>query len=949
MNGPGVIPGGCPGGLGLTMKLLPSLCRRPSAKPTRWLAAAAVLSLAAASAAADPPKLDPPMADRVPADTIVYVGWVGAEAMGDDLAAARLGTLVEQQQMGRRIAKTIREFGQITGSADDEDFQNFLAAVEQLGPIAWRRPCAFYWAGGLSASQLDAMAAADPALQRRRERQAHEAVDAVDADGPFAELVEAPGRGQVVLEARDVTPEAVRPQVQPATRPAADPDADPAERFVDDNPLAAPRLGFFINLKDGKDHEVVQRWMVEWFDKLEADADFPFSIVQDGDMVGLVLGEPPVEDPADALAAAPRFARLAPRAVPDPAFTVYADGQRALELVAAVAAHEGDTPLPTLRQAWAQTGVDGVGGVLLTGGLLGRDWQQVMFVEAAEPRRGALQLLAGQPLDPAVLRAVPADATWVRARRTDIDRYYKLGKRVMTDADPGGPLYVPEAVAEVNEQLGFDYEQALAATGDAWVMYTNPSFNDFMGMGLAVVAPLDDPEKVDTALTTIAKKITAEREEDPQQGAMVINPLAGVGRMGRLMEVDLGDGVVRSLVFPTIAPSWLIADGRLYASLSAQATANARAFAQQASAEGGRSVLDNAKYQAVLARLTAAGDDDARRSPAPNDPAAVTGVMFADLDALAAPMHQFYRLSVSALLQMAAGFGGGGRAGDPIEALIPPAKELREHLAPAGRITWADAHGLYTRSVAPFPGALAMSPESAMFGGTTEYWVLPYAVASPFMAHSMHQSRVWDKEYRIDQMYWAARNAETRVNGELVSPARLHDLALTEWFDAGELIGPDADTTLPDHWADMEEDARAAWLQANATYVLLPHVPLEADRENRKLLAFERPEQSGGRLMAILWSDGETEVLPVADAAAKIKAATGKTPQQLSAAATQPTADLIEKAEEAAEDAEPLRDAGADAEQPSTDPPRPPADPDLEADLDAVALPDPARFGQPAE
>src|SRR3982751_1703418 len=86
---------------------------RPTARPTVALCTALLLvvTLLASRAA-----LAQPLADRLPADTVVYVGWAGADSLGTQYEASHLKAVLEASNVPKlfdeflpRVIEKIRQ------------------------------------------------------------------------------------------------------------------------------------------------------------------------------------------------------------------------------------------------------------------------------------------------------------------------------------------------------------------------------------------------------------------------------------------------------------------------------------------------------------------------------------------------------------------------------------------------------------------------------------------------------------------------------------------------------------------------------------------------------------------------------------------------------------------------------------------------------------------------
>jgi prepilin-type processing-associated H-X9-DG protein len=110
--------------------------------PQRFIVAVGFFACIASSAAAQP------LADRVPADALLYVGWAGTEKLGPAYAQSHLKGLMDASSMpqlfselGPRIVRRVQLQGMMEG---DPAAREVLPALLVAGEIAWRRPVALY-------------------------------------------------------------------------------------------------------------------------------------------------------------------------------------------------------------------------------------------------------------------------------------------------------------------------------------------------------------------------------------------------------------------------------------------------------------------------------------------------------------------------------------------------------------------------------------------------------------------------------------------------------------------------------------------------------------------------------------------------------------------------------------------------------------------------------------
>jgi hypothetical protein len=109
----------------------------------RGFAVLAVVTLALGVA---PRPLAQPLAEQVPADALVYLGWAGSDAMGEDYAQSHLHAVLEatglRQELVDFVDRQLAREGQ-----RDEDAQIMRQIVNDLSDVAWERPWALYFDG----------------------------------------------------------------------------------------------------------------------------------------------------------------------------------------------------------------------------------------------------------------------------------------------------------------------------------------------------------------------------------------------------------------------------------------------------------------------------------------------------------------------------------------------------------------------------------------------------------------------------------------------------------------------------------------------------------------------------------------------------------------------------------------------------------------------------------
>jgi prepilin-type processing-associated H-X9-DG protein len=87
-----------------------------------------------------------PLADRVPADALVYVGWSGADSMGPGYAGSHLEAVLKESKFSELVNVSLPRLMQKLGAKAPEA-RKFAALASAIGGPMWRHPTAFYFGG----------------------------------------------------------------------------------------------------------------------------------------------------------------------------------------------------------------------------------------------------------------------------------------------------------------------------------------------------------------------------------------------------------------------------------------------------------------------------------------------------------------------------------------------------------------------------------------------------------------------------------------------------------------------------------------------------------------------------------------------------------------------------------------------------------------------------------
>ncbi len=98
-----------------------------------------------------------PLADRIPADALIYVGWAGTRAMGPKFETSHLRTMIDASNFIAVYEMLLPALIERAGAEEPEAVAP-LQLIGRLGGSLWRHPSAFYLGEVDPKSRLPAMA-----------------------------------------------------------------------------------------------------------------------------------------------------------------------------------------------------------------------------------------------------------------------------------------------------------------------------------------------------------------------------------------------------------------------------------------------------------------------------------------------------------------------------------------------------------------------------------------------------------------------------------------------------------------------------------------------------------------------------------------------------------------------------------------------------------------------
>ncbi len=104
---------------------------------------AVCVALATGQALAKP---ESPLAERVPTNALLYVGWAGAESIVEQYEGTHTQALLEQSEMPAVFSEYVPELLAALGR-EERDAQPVIDFVNNVGPILWQKPHALAFGG----------------------------------------------------------------------------------------------------------------------------------------------------------------------------------------------------------------------------------------------------------------------------------------------------------------------------------------------------------------------------------------------------------------------------------------------------------------------------------------------------------------------------------------------------------------------------------------------------------------------------------------------------------------------------------------------------------------------------------------------------------------------------------------------------------------------------------
>ena len=477
-----------------------------------------------------------PLADRLPGETLLYIGWAGQNEAFD---ASLLGEL-----MGKEELKDL--FGMIEGFVAEQappEAAEATAHALAMADIVWRHPAALHVSKVAMPEppEEDAEEAGPPPMGP--DIVAAVLVDLGDDRAAFAEHLDAllaMAEEELPLEETVVGDIACRAIVTPA------------------GPLTLGYMGDVLFLAFG---ETTPQLLVDMTAGASLAGNAKFL-----DHMGAISGD--AVQAAFYLDVEGVRNTVAPLLPPAPPADAYEQGH------VPPSAHI----LGNIDAIWKAVGVDRATVLAGATGVDGKMLHSKARLFTPAPHQGMLMLYAGQPIDESDLDGIPADVDLLAVVNLSAASVFDELVRQLADfpVPPGEPALdemFKEGLGEAEEELGFSIRDGLLASlGDTWTICSAPSLGGFL-TGTYISVDVEDTAKLAAVLGRIEALITGEDDQQAEDEAEMeeeygYRPSRPEFRIGSLTtdvaEIRYVECVNARYSPMPFAPAWSVADGRLY-------------------------------------------------------------------------------------------------------------------------------------------------------------------------------------------------------------------------------------------------------------------------------------------------------------------------------------------------------------------------------------------------
>ncbi|MCG3181810.1 MAG: hypothetical protein BIFFINMI_04233 [Phycisphaerae bacterium] len=450
---------------------------------TRWLSAGTVLTVGLlvvftalpalgqpAMPAAPAAAAACPLADKLPGQSLLYIGWGGIDANRAALKQTGLSRTIHDPEVEPHLKAALEQAEAFLSKKAGMPKGMFDSVQSLVFDVALPRP------GALSLVKLEL-----PQGGQNADRHQAPVVEVVLLIDLGAQAGQTPAKVDRLLT--QLLPAATRDKIQQKN---ADGSAYKAVQKDADSPS--------LCWGEHKGHLVLT------LGAESAIADM-FKRLDGGDAMPSLAGNP-------------QFARAMAR-VPGSLLAIYADTARfRKDLLPIVlgSAIRNDSKREQINKALDVSGLLAIDAASLGLAPSGRDFVTRVYLQTPQGKPGLLVLADQKPIATDLLMTVPSDATFLLAVSEDRTKVLNEFQKVLAKFPQLQARY-DDAVKAVQEKTGLTPRELAAAMGDGIAVYNAPSAGGFIFSGLTIVAEVRDAAKVEAGLNKLAAAIAQRVQE----------------------------------------------------------------------------------------------------------------------------------------------------------------------------------------------------------------------------------------------------------------------------------------------------------------------------------------------------------------------------------------------------------------------------------------------------
>jgi hypothetical protein len=198
----------------------------------------------------------------------------------------------------------------------------------------------------------------------------------------------------------------------------------------------------------------------------------------------------------------------------------------------------------------------------------GRGCRVSWYLSVPGAGTGLIKLFQQKPLTDADLAVVPGDATFFYSTNLDLNGFYQEMMTAFKQIDPNAHQAWLDTLAEGQRTAGVELvKDILEPLDDGWTLYNSPSSGGAFGTGLILLVETRDPAHTERAVTALAQSVV---EHIGGEVARLVTYKSPVGQTIRFIDAQGGASLGVML-----APAWAVAGRHLIIGLYPQTVATA--------------------------------------------------------------------------------------------------------------------------------------------------------------------------------------------------------------------------------------------------------------------------------------------------------------------------------------------------------------------------------------